>query len=355
MDDPVFTTHEIVTIDDNGRFDSEEVWKGATLVVSREEFSQKARAAGCDSRGLKRHIARLEARDDDYQELGGLMVFTRWLLTRRVQGPKVRMTLLQLLSWEYSRLKCKTIEEKDSYFSTLLSRLRELPLSTSSKKRPYVLGDLVPDSYLMLTGRDEQTIRLAATPPQSLDRMMPQTEIYLLNDVGDPELGSSFKGCTPCKPDPSSSRGGLKFCVFPGFEGYVECEWPPPPQPPPPEPKWEYYVKVGNSWWTTFLGVWHGSGYTRTFKKSQNTTVPWIVPELHVHVMEASGDFASEDYCFSLICYGGCGDEDTSYNDHEVSVGATALSIVFGPWGINSRHAAAGRSALYCDGRWSWS
>ena len=217
-----------------------------------------------------------------------------------------------------------------------------------------MLGDLVPDNYLMQTGRDEQTVRLTMTPPQSLDRMMPQAEIYLLNNAGEPGEGPGLKGCTPCKPDPSSSRGGLRYRVFPGFEGWVECEWPPPPAPPP-EPRWEYDVKVGNSWWTTFLGVWHGSGYTRTFKKSQNMTVPWIVPELYVHVMQASGDFASEDYCFGLICDGVCGDEDTDYNDDEVSVGATALSVIFGPWGINSRHHAAGRSALYCDGKWSWS
>ena len=100
MEEPVYTTHEIVTIDDNGRFGSEDIWKGAALVVSHEEFSRRASAAGCHGPGLKRHISRLEARDDDYQELGGLLVFTRWLLTRPVHGPKVRRTLLQLLAWE---------------------------------------------------------------------------------------------------------------------------------------------------------------------------------------------------------------------------------------------------------------
>jgi hypothetical protein len=135
----------------------------------------------------------------------------------------------------------------------------------------------------------------------------------------------------------------------------VECQWPPPPPPPHPEPHWEYIVKVGNQWWTTFLGVWHGSGYTRTVKRTPQLTVPWIVPELYVHIMQASSVPLEEDYCFSLICDGECGDSEHAYNDHEATASDTQLSIFFTPWGINSTHAAAGRSALYCDGKWSWS
>src|SRR4029079_10844383 len=56
-------------------------------------------------------------------------------------------------------------------------------------------------------------------------------------------LSCPNKGCGPCKPDPTSSKGGMKCCCVPAPDSpggcaprFVECRpGPTPPPPPPPD------------------------------------------------------------------------------------------------------------------------
>ena len=113
-------------------------------------------------------------------------------------------------------------------------------------------------------------------------------------------------------------------------------------------------MQVGNTWWTTLVGVWHGSGYTRTVKSTPGLTLPWIVPELWAHV-EPAGEGPFELPCTPLDAIGGFGAIEYAFYNHEVSVGETEIVFIFGPWGIGSWHYAAGRYANYCHGKWYWS
>ena len=132
-----------------------------------------------------------------------------------------------------------------------------------------------------------------------------------------------------------------------------------PPEEPevPVHPRtWEYFVVVGNEWWTTlFAGVWHGSAYTRTVKRlaSESTNVPWdwnfepwIVPYLYASVAPRV-DSLGQDRC------GEIGDSDEDYNDSDVEVGSTEPYLAPYPKGVYSRHSAGGLNAEYCR-NWDW-
>jgi hypothetical protein len=126
-----------------------------------------------------------------------------------------------------------------------------------------------------------------------------------------------------------------------------------------PEATWEYFIQVGNKWWTTIFGVWHGSAYTRTIRRtaSGSVTVPWIVPKLYVHVEPARLDpLIFEDIC-SYSWEGLLGDSDSDENDSEVEVGATSIAGWWpnlAPRGVYSYHEAGGRRATYCEEEWIW-
>ena len=273
-----------------------------------------------------------------------------------MNGPKFRAHLHSLLKWEYSQLN-KCVEEKDRQFLSLAERIRRLPLADSVPGKARSLGDLVPEKFLFRTGKSETNLKLTRMPPRSLvmNLMPPRTEAYLLQLGQNPEVGppSAFKGCTPCQPDPESSLGGSQYCIGPDSESWRECEWPPQQTTHPPL-QWEYIVQVGNSWWTTFLGVWHGSGYTRTVMRAGSTTLPWDVPALRVSIEPAASDVFANDWCFGVICDHGCGEVADAFNAHEVSASDTQLSTFGSPWGMDSKHGAANLGAIYCDGKWSW-
>jgi hypothetical protein len=132
--------------------------------------------------------------------------------------------------------------------------------------------------------------------------------------------------------------------------------------PPRDELHWEYFVRVGNRWWSTFLGAWHGSGYTQTVKRVNlwllyNIQVPWIVSYIKVAV-------AGEERCDEAGCipYDVCFHSSHKYDHHDVSVSNTDFAFIE-PWGIGSWHTvrfnndSTGNTyvidAEYCD-RWRW-
>lgn len=337
---------------------SDAFWQGARLVADAAEVVRRIQVASTGYRDLSRLLSAVEGRIAVEDDVDRLLSLTRWLLTRQVQGPGVRTTLHQLVTGEFRRLAGRSSEETDRDVATLAERLRRLPVATAGGTGATPLGSLLPPDYVLRKGSSEQTLRLAAPPARAMDLADPVQEIRLLaEERGE---GSDPKGCGPCKQDPSSSLGGTQFCIRPGFEGLVECRWPPPPPPPVPEPTWEYLIQVGNSWWTTFVGVWHGSAWTRTVKKisTSSTTVPWTVPDISACVGYAQQSWIPEDdYCFNISCVPQdyCTDCNTASASHDVSVSITDAALYGSPWGVNSKHQAAGRTALYCDGRWQWS
>ena len=176
MQDQPYHLAEILTTPINATFDPEAVWKDAKLLIAPDEFSNRLRAAGRQGVDFNDQLTLLETGADDSHDTSGLIAFIHWLLTQRVQGPKVRTRLRHLLSWEYSRLQARSVDEKDEQFLKLAQRLRQLPLA-ESKGRPPTLGDLVPESFLFRTGRSELNLKLTRTPPRSLDLISPMTEI----------------------------------------------------------------------------------------------------------------------------------------------------------------------------------
>jgi len=345
---------EILSEPINARFDSDSLWADAWLMADPDELSRRVAMASVNGRDLAQLISAVDARVVGEDEVGGVVALTRWLLTRLVFGSRVRTPLYHLVLKECRDLVGQTVEETDRGIARLAERLRELPVSDNDGGRRTLLGNLLPPDYVVRSHSAEQTLKLASPPPIELDRMDPVREI-LLTSPGPSAAGPTLlKGCTPCRPDPNSSRGGSRFCIRPGFEGLVECVWPPPEPDPVPEPTWEYFVQVGNKWWTTLFGVWHGSAYTRTIKRtaSGSVTVPWTVPFLSVFVSAASLLPWEDDYCGNVI--GDWGDYDDDENDSDVDVSLTEPAIFGGPWGVYSSHSAGGLSAYYCEGRWRW-
>ncbi len=352
---------EILTAPVNARFDAEAVWDGARLAVSPAEVSNKLASVFRDGPTLPDILPRFERGTADDVDVGRLLAISRWLLNRPVRGPKVRARFYDLLVTTASEAADRSLEDTDIFFARMATWIRELPVSARDRDESATLGELFPDIFLFRTGGAQQTLKLARTPPSAFDLIDPVREIALLHadPTGAGEIGdTNFKGCSPCRPDPSSSLGGVRYCIRPGSEGLEECRWPPPEPEPLPEPNWEYVIQVGNSWWTTIIGVWHGSAYTRTIKRISSYTVPWTVPEISVcifYAQEVAGPF--EDICFSWLCPGGtCQECNTNGPDYEATVSDTVGSVFpSSPWGVNSKHFAAGRQATYCDGRWRWS
>lgn len=329
----------------DARFKGDALWSGAWLRAQPDE--------------VQRRVA--EAHLDVEQENAGQLNLTRWLVSRSVHGPKLRTSLLHLIRRVCEEFHGRSVEDIDRGFMTLRERLRGLRVSTSSRPNSGVaLGELVPSEYLLRKGEAVQTLRLASTPPSSLDIVDPLTDIWLLSPLEDGADEPAFKGCSPCRPDANSSLGGSKYCIRPGFEGLVECVWPPPEPEPLPEPTWEYWIQVGNSWWTTLFAVWHGSAYTRTIKRtpSGSLSVPWTVPYISAWVSPSHSPLG-ESYCRTGPPIGAESGSDSEEPGSEVSTSMTDVWPIPFPippgWGVMSSHVGGGTSARYCGGTWSWS
>lgn len=335
---------EVVSEPFDARFDAGAIWEDATLLASPQEVSRRVEKASGEARDLSQALSFVDAAIADEDGVDRLLSLSRWLLMQPVRGPKVLTTLHELVAREYRELAGASVEDADSRFATLQNRLAQLPVSADSGGRT-ALGELLPRDYLLRSEGAEQTLKLAQAPARALDMSDPREEIRLLHD--------GFKGCTACRPDPESSLGGSKYCIFPGWEGRVECEWPPPE---PPEPVWEYYVQVGNKWWTTFIGAWRGSAYTRTVKKiaGNPTMLPWTVPLLTASVAAGKAAPFKEPWCkIGHIC-SWCWERAEKGPGSEVTVSNWEFAF-YGPWGVESRHSGGGRAAFYCDGYWGWS
>src|SRR5215218_3274210 len=258
---------EIMSEPINARFDSDSVWADASLVAEPDELARRVAMASVDGRDLAQLISAVDARDVDEDELGGVLALTRWLLARWVSGSRVRTPLYYLVLKECRDLVEQPVEETERGMARLAERLHELPVSDNDEGgRTAVLGDLLPSNYVMRSAGAEQTLKLASPPPYKFDRMSPRQELFLAAPAPSAAGPTPLKGCTQCRPDPNSRLGGSRYCFRPGFQGLVECQWPPPEPDPVPEPTWEYFVQVGNKWWTTFVGIWHATAYTRTIK-----------------------------------------------------------------------------------------
>jgi len=321
-------------------------WEEARLSCSRDEFAGRLQAAEKRSPDL---IEQLEIYNRGHEGKGdftGVIRFNDWLLQQMVTGPYIRIPLLQLLYKEMSALNNMTMDETSRSISALVERVSRITISNHKKQRITTLGDLLPQEYILRTGSSGQALRLRDAPGWSLDRT-PLSQ--LVGDWGDGKIGEEV--CSPCRRDPESALGGGQWCGVPGgILRYKECKWPPP-EPLPIQ--YEYTIHVGNSWWTTLIGVWHGSAYTRTTRTWQNTTLPWIVPEIEASVGPTWGNISHVD---SRCVF--WGNERTmkfaeSYNDDEVSVGWTSLAFIE-PWGIVSGHHGGNRWADYNCGKWHW-
>lgn len=321
---------DVVSRPFNARFDAESIWKGASLLAAPEEVSRPVAKATAGARDLSDALSVVESRSDE-DLFDRLVSLSRWLLTRPVRGPKVFAPLHQLIARDYRDQPDESVAEADRRFGLLQNRLAHLRVSDDLGSSTS-LGDLVSREFLLRGQGAEQTLRLADVPPRGLDLGDSFDDIRLVSD--------GFKGCTPCKPDAESSLGGSQYCVFPDWEGRVECAWPPAQ---PPEPTWEYYVQVGNKWWTTFIGAWHGSAYTRTVKKlaGSSTVVPWTVPLLTASVTDGKDAPFQDPWCkIGRIC-SWCVEREEAGPGSEVTVTNWEFAF-YGPWGIESDHSAGG-------------
>lgn len=319
-------------------------WEEARLYCSRDEFVGRLHAAEKGLPNLNEQLEIYSRGHEGERDFTGLIRFNDWLLQQRITGPYIRIPLLQLLYKEMSALNNMSVDETSRRISALVEHVSRITVANHNDRSITILGDLLPQEYILRTGGSGQALRLRHTPRWSLDR----TPLSQMIDWDGEGIGEDIEQlCTPCRRDPESALGGSQFCgLRGGILEYRECTWPPV-EPPPRQ--YEYTVHVGNRWWTTFVGVWHGSAYTRTTRRWANTTLPWIVPEIDVWVGSNFGNITHEDS--TCIFWGLDGNSATSYNDDEVSVGRTQFAFVK-PWGITSYHNGGGRAASYYCGYW---
>lgn len=308
--------------------DSASIWDDIRLACSPNEIESRVNSSSRDGVDLRGQIEAIAKGSHRTADVSGVETFSAWILNQEISGKYVLGKLSDLILSEFSVIERYEESRKSSMFAELAAKLKAIHTSGSEEDRSASLGDLLPDEFIMQSGSASAVI------PIHTGRLI----TTVLSPYDNRTTQGSLLAREPSTPDSLTVMS----------DPYT----------------WTYWMHSHNSWWTTFIGIWHGSASTRTDRTAPTTggTISAPVYSNWIMVQVGSGSYytinvPSEGCVITAPDYTaapGSGFKE-EHSAHYTDASASSAAVIIGPYGVESQHAAqvrhiGGFKANYCNG-----